>query len=182
MKRNRNNRISQAEKCVNNVHRDKSGKKNTRMTQRERTKGRQISACKNCHSYVCTCVRERELDQSWFMFQRKSTCIFCIQSNCGAGRDTNLWASDGPGAPAPAASARCAACSPSRSLWSTWSPPAEGSPSCRSAKSWTRKPDGSAPPRLSGGERRGRDGDKKKKTEKKRCYTCLWVSSHVCLT
>lgn len=175
MKRNRNNRISQAEKCVNNVHPDKSG-----MTQRERTKGRQISACKNCHSYVCACVRERELDQSWLMFQRESTCIFCIQSNCGAGRDTNLWASDGPGAPEPAASARCAACSPSRSLWSTWSPPAEGSPSCRSAKSWTRKPDGSAPPRLSGGERR--DGDFKKKTEKKRCYTCLWVSSHVCLT
>lgn len=175
MKRNRNNRISQAEKCVNNVHPDKSG-----MTQRERTKGHQISACKNCHSYVCACVRERELDQSWLMFQRDSTCILCIQSNCGAGRDTNLWASDGPGAPAPAASARCAACSPSRSLWSTWSPPAEGSPSCRSAKSWTRKPDGSAPPRLSGGERR--DGDFKKKTEKKRCYTCLWVSSHVCLT
>lgn len=63
----------------------------------------------------------------------------------------------------PAASAHCAAYSPSRSLWSRWSPPAEGTLSCRSAKSWTRKPDETAPPRLRGGERAGgRDREKER--------------------
>lgn len=103
-----------------------------------------------------------------------SSPTVCVNLTCGiffwkkknkmwvTDKDTNLWASNGPGGLVPAASVRCAACSPSRSLSSRWSPPAEETPSCRSAKSWTQKPDGIAPPRLRERERggEGMEGEK----------------------
>lgn len=69
------------------------------------------------------------------------------------GERTNLWASNGPGDPAPAASAHCAACSPSHSLSSRWSPPAVGTLSCKSTISLTRRPNETAPLHLKGSER-----------------------------
>lgn len=71
---------------------------------------------------------------------------------CVPDGESYLWASSGPGAPVPAASAHCAACSPNHSLLSRWSPPAEGTLSYRSTRSWTQTLGGTAPPHLRGSE------------------------------
>lgn len=56
--------------------------------------------------------------------------------------DTNLLASNVLIVPEPEASDHCGACSPSHSRWSMWTPPAEGTPACRSARSWIQTPIG----------------------------------------
>lgn len=71
---------------------------------------------------------------------------------CVPDGESYLWASSEPGAPVPAASAHCAACSPNHSLLSRWSPPAEGTLSYRSTRSWTQTLGGTAPPHLRGSE------------------------------